>query len=243
MCGKRRLLAFALTVSAAAVAVGGCSGADAQKAEAILDQSTSAMADVRSLSFAMRMWTSGGPEGADFTVLMHGGGYQKGKRAGESYVTLSSSDVPGLGSMTVVIRRNALYVKAAGSWSRLPGPADEASADPLAGFDLTRYVTDVRVEEGVMVEGEPMDRITGVIDTSAALSGVLGTLGGAGGGFGDISDVLGDIRAVIYVSETTHLPMRTLVDLPMEVAGRRYAMHMDLVITRVNEPVAIPSVG
>lgn len=237
----RRLLAFALVVSAAAVA-SGCSGVDAQKAQTILDQSTTAMADVKSVSFAMRMWTSGAPEGTEFTVLMHGGGYQKGKRAGESYVTLSSSDVPGMGSMTIVIRRNTLYVKAGGSWSRVPTPADQASADPLAGFDLTRYVTDVRVEEGVMVEGEPMDRITGVIDTSSALSGLFGTLGGAGG-FGDASEVLGDIRTVLYVSQTTHLPMRTLVDMPMNVVGEKIVMHMDLVITGVDKPVSIPAVG
>jgi hypothetical protein len=237
----RRLLALALVASAAAVA-SGCAGADAQKAQTILEQSTAAMADVKSVSFAMRMWTSGGPEGTEFTVLMHGGGYQKGNRAGESYVTVSSSNVPGMGSMTIVIRRNALYVKAGGSWSRVPAAADQASADPLAGFDLTRYVTDVRVEEGLMVEGEPMNRITGVIDTSSALSGLFGTLGGAGG-LGEASEVLGDIRAVLYVSQTTHLPMRTLVDMPMNVVGQKIVMHMDLIITGVDKPLSIPAVG
>lgn len=238
----RHLVALTLVVSAAAVA-SGCSGVDAQKAQTILDQSTTAMADVKSVSFAMRMWTSGGPAGADFTVTMQGGGYQKGKHAGESYATLSSSDVPGLGAVTMVIRNDTLYVKAAGSWSRVPAPASRASADPLAGFDITRYVTDVRVDEGVMVEGEPMDRITGVIDTSAAVSGLLGTLGGAGGGIGDVSDVLGDIRAVLYVSQTTHLPMRTLIDMPVSVVGQKITMHVDLAITGVNKRVAIPSVG
>ncbi len=145
--------------------------------------------------------------------------------------------------MTIVIRDNVLYVSAGGSWARVPAPVNGAAADPLAGFDITRYVTDVRVEEGVMVGGEPMDRITGVIDTSGALDGLFGTLGGAGGGLGDVSDVLGDIRAVLYVSQTTHLPMRTLVDMPMNVVGQKIVMHMDLVITGVNKPVSIPSVG
>lgn len=239
----RRLLALALVVSAAG-AVTGCSGVDAQKAQDILAQSTSAMADVKSVSFAMRMWTSDGPAGTEFTVLMHGGGYQRGKRAGESYATLNASDVPGLGAVTIVIRHNVLYVKAAGSWSRVPAPADQAAADPLAGFDITRYVTDVRVEEAASVGGEPMDRITGVIDTAAALSGILGTLGASRGSeVGDVSDILGDIRSVLYVSQTTHLPMRTLIDMPMKIAGQTIVMHIDLVITEVNEPVAIPSVG
>jgi hypothetical protein len=239
----RRLLAFVLLASAAAVG-SGCSGVGAQKAQTILDQSTTAMADVESVSFSMRMWTEGASRGADFTVLMHGGGYEKGKHAGEAYMTMTSDDVPGLGSMTVVIRRDVLYVKAGGTWSRVPAPAGQTGADPMAGFDLTRYVTDVRVEEGVVVEGEPMARITGVIDTSAAIDGLLGTLGGTGaGGLGEASDVLGDIRAVLYVSETTHLPMRTLVDMPMSIAGEKIAMHMDIVITGVNKPVDIPSVG
>jgi hypothetical protein len=238
----RRALLVAIVALASLVAAG-CSGVDAQKSQSILDESTTAMADVKSVSFAMRMWTSGGPAGTDFTVLMHGGGYEKGKRAGQAYVTITSDNIPGLGSMTVVTRGEAVYVKAGGRWARVPA-AGQTSADPLAGFDITRYVAEVRVEEGVLVEGEPMDRITGVIDTSAALDGLFGTLGGTEPtGFGSAADVLGDIRAVLYVSETTHLPMRTLIDLPMEFADQKIVMHMDIVLTAVNKPVDIPSVG
>ena len=114
----------------------------------------------------------------------------------------------------------------------MPAPVNEAAAEPLAGFNITKYVTDVRVEEGVTVGDEPMDRITGVIDTSAALNGILGTLGGTGASdLDNASDILGDIRAVLYVSQTTHLPMRTLVDMPMKIAGQTIVMHIDLVIT------------
>ena len=237
----RRLLSLVLLTVALAVPAG-CSGADAQKAQTILDESTTAMANVKSVSFAMRIWTSGGPDGTDFTVLMRGGGYEKGDRAGDAYVSMSSSDVPGLGSMTIVTHGDMLWVKAGGQWTRVPAPGGQA--DPLAGFDLTSYVKDVRVDEGVMVDGEPTDRITGVIDTSAALGGLLGTLGGTGAaGLDSASDIFGDVRAVLYVSETTHLPMRTLVDLPMKVAGEKITMHMDLVLTSVNEPVDIPPVG
>jgi hypothetical protein len=31
--------------------------------------------------------------------------------------------------------------------------------------------------------------------------------------------------------------------MPMNVVGRKIVMHMDLVITGVNKPVSIPSVG
>ena len=83
-----------------------------------------------------------------------------------------------------------------------------------------------------------------MIDTSDALSRILSTLCGTGAsGLGDASGVLGDIRAVLYVSQTTHLPMRTLIDMPIHVAGETITMHIDLVITGVDEPVSIPSVA
>ena len=236
----RRLLALVLVASASVVA-SGCSGVDAEKAQGILDESTVAMADVKSVSFAMRMWTSGAPEGDDLTMLIKGGGYQKGKRAGDAYAILSSSDA-GIGSMTVVVHGGLMYVKAGGRWASVPVAADQA-ATPLAGFDLTRYVKDVRVEEGLTVNGEPVDKITGVIDTAAAVEGLL-ALGGTGApGLGEAKHFLGDIRAVLYVSKTTHLPMRTLVDMPIDVLGQKIVFHVDLVLTGVNERVAIPSVG
>jgi hypothetical protein len=37
--------------------------------------------------------------------------------------------------------------------------------------------------------------------------------------------------------------MRTLIDMPISVAGQKITLHMDLVITGVNKPVSIPSVG
>ena len=238
----RRLLALAL-VMLTATASAGCSGVDAQQAQSLLDESNAAMAKVRSVNFAIRMWTEGAPGDANYSILMRGGGYERGKRAGEAYVTVSSDELQDIGTMTMVIRRNALYVKAGGHWSRASLPTGQAAADPLAGFDLTRYVTDVRVENGVMIEGEPMDKITGVVDTAGALKGLV-ALGGAGTSeLGSASDALGDIRAVLYVSQTTHLPMRTLVDLPIKFIGQKIVMHMDIVLTGVNKRVPIPSVG
>jgi hypothetical protein len=37
--------------------------------------------------------------------------------------------------------------------------------------------------------------------------------------------------------------MRTLVDIPMSIAAEKIVVHMDIVITGVNKPVDIPSVG
>jgi hypothetical protein len=235
----RRVLAAALTLTA--LVATGCSGVDAQKAQTLLDESTQAMANVKSVSFAMRMWTSGGPEGTDMVILMHGGGYNTGKHKGDSVVTISG--LPQVGDISVATRNGHAYVRAGGRWTSVPVPAG-ASSGALAGFDLAAYVAQVRVEEGVMVGGQLMSRITGTIDTAEALKGMFASLGSvSGGSLPAALESFGDTRAVLYVSEATHLPMRTLVDVPVHVAGEKITLHMDIVITAVDEPVAFPRLG
>jgi putative Ca2+/H+ antiporter (TMEM165/GDT1 family) len=98
----RRLLALAL-VGLVAVAASGCSGVDAQETQSLLDRSTTAMVSkVRFLNFAIRMWMEGAPEGENFTVL------PRACRA--AYATIDSENLPELGRMTVVVRRNALDI-------------------------------------------------------------------------------------------------------------------------------------
>jgi hypothetical protein len=59
----------------------------------------------------------------------------------------------------------------------------------------------------------------------------------------DLSEMLGDTRAVIYLSDETRLPLRMLLDLSMEVEGETADMHLDYAITNVNEPVEVPDPG
>jgi hypothetical protein len=56
----------------------------------------------------------------------------------------------------------------------------------------------------------------------------------------DLSEILGDTRAVIYLSDETRLPLRMLLDLSMEIEGETADMHLDYAITNVNEPVEVP---
>ena len=98
------------------------------------------------------------------------------------------------------------------------------------------------LEEGQQVAGEPTVKLTGVLDTSAMVEGMLGQFGPLVGG-GDMSqmlDGLGDTRVVLYVSERSHLPLHTLVDMTIEAGGQSAVMHLDFTITGVNEPVKIP---
>jgi hypothetical protein len=59
----------------------------------------------------------------------------------------------------------------------------------------------------------------------------------------DLSEMLGDTRAVIYLSQASRLPLRMLLDLTMTAEGESVTMHLDYAITNVNEPVEIPGPG
>ena len=74
--------------------------------------------------------------------------------------------------------------------------------------------------------------------------GVFGQLGVASGGaMPALSAGLGDTRLVIYISDVSHLPLRTLVDIKVEAAGEKVNMDLDFAITNVNEPVQVPGPG
>jgi hypothetical protein len=233
--------AFAISLLALAVlGATGCAGADAERAQAILAQSQQAMNDVQSFRFSMRLWTSDAPQ--DFSMTMRGGGYATGKRAGDFFLTASVEGMPSLGSFSLVSRRGAAHMNLGSGWVRMPVPTASAqAAGPLAGFDFTPYIKAVSVTEGGLVDGEPTTKIAGVIDTDALLRGALSQLSGMGGGGLDFSKAFGDIRAVLYVSDRTHLVRRGLADFSIEAFGERVEMHMDFALDGVNEPVKIPN--
>lgn len=229
------MLAFALALS---VASAGCAGAEGQQAQELLAQSDQALAQVESFRFAgrVRMETPVG----DFGFVLRGGG--DAKPGGSFYMTMESPDVPEFPEMTIVVRGTEAWMKVAGQWQRVPVPPGQVTG--IEQFDLAQYVKDVEVDENALVSGEPAVKITGVIDTAGLFDGLLGQLGSvAGGSLPDFSDSFGDTRAVIYISEASHLPLRMLLDMTMEIEGRSLAMHLDYTITDVNEPVRIPGPG
>jgi hypothetical protein len=231
----RRALALLLLTATAAVAAG-CSGADAQEAQDLLAQSNAAFAQVHSATFAARLSLTGGP--AELTMTMSGGGYAHGRRAGDFYL-LANSDNLGFRDLVLVSRSGRVAMSIDGNRvGEVPLP-DPTADNPLQLVDLSQYVKDVHVEHGKMIDGEPMTKLTGVIDTAGLAKGVLADLGAGGEGL-DLSKALGDTRVVVYLSEATHLPMRGLVDVPMEVAGQKIAMHLDFAYTSYNERVEFP---
>ena len=113
----------------------------------------------------------------------------------------------------------------------------------LAAAAVSYYILQEQRLRIPLLEDRPFELKAEFETAQAVVPGQGQTIRVAGVRVGDVSDVFGDIRAVIYVSETTHLPMRTLIDMPISVAGQKITLHMDLVITGVNQPVSIPAVG
>jgi hypothetical protein len=234
----RRAIALLLLVAAAASAAG-CSGADAQEAQALLAQSDAAWADVTSATFSMRLWTSGAPQ--DLSLTMSGGGYAKGKHEGDFYV-LATADNAGFGDFTLVNRNGRLSMSVDGQ--RLATvAAPKSQGNPVQLVDFSKYVKDVRVEHGKELDGQAMTKLSGLIDTGGVVDETLSSLGKVsqlGGGGVDVSKVLGDTHIALYISDATHMPMRGLIDLPVNMAGTKVTLHMDFAYTSVNEPVAFP---
>jgi hypothetical protein len=235
----RRLFAL-LALAALTVAAAGCSGRDAQEAQALLAQSDAALAKVRSASFTAKLWIEGGPQ--EFSLTMAGGAYSKGKQAGDFYVVVGSSET--FFEDVVVIQRNGKASASVGGTLMTgafpPMPAEQSIG--MVKFDP--YVKDVEVESGKLLAGEAVTKVTGVLDTDAFLDGSLGAiheLAGLGDAGFDVGDAFGDIRAVFYISDVTRLPVRALVDLPMDVLGEEVVLHMDFAYTSFDERLSFPS--
>jgi hypothetical protein len=208
----RRVLALLLLTATAVVAVG-CSGADAQQAQALLVKSNAAFAEVRSATFTARISLTGGPQ--ELSMTMSGGGYAQGRRAGDFYV-LATSDNLGFRDLVLVSRSGRVAMSVDGHpIGEVPLPNTTAD-NPLQLVDVSQYVKDVHVEHGKLIDGELMTKLTGVIDTAGLAKGALANVTGAGGDGLDLSKSLGDTRIVLYLSDATHLPMRGLVDVRIE---------------------------
>jgi hypothetical protein len=234
----RRVLALLLLTASTAVAAG-CSGADAQEAQVLLVQSNAAFAQVRSATFTARLSLTGGPQ--ELSMTMSGGGYAHGRRAGDVYV-LATSDNLGFRDLVLVNRSGRVSMSVDGHPVREVPLPNTTAENPIQLVDLSQYVKNVDVEHGKLIDGELMTKLTGVIDTAALAKGALADVTGAGGDGLDLSKSLGDTRVVLYLSDATHLPMRGLVDVPMDVAGQKIAMHLDFAYTSYDQKVEFPRV-
>ena len=174
-------------------------------------------------------------------MTLSGGGYAHGRRAGDFYM-LATSDSLGFRDLVLVNRSGRVSMSVDGRpVGEVPLPNTTAK-NPIQLVDFSQYVKDVGVEHGKLIDGQRMTKLTGVIDTAGLAKGALADVTGAGGDGLDLSKSLGDTRIALYLSEATHLPMRGLVDVPMDVAGEKIAMHLDFAYTSYDQKVEFPRV-
>jgi len=240
-----RAVRQALAVLAVVPLLTACSGKDAALAQQLLTQAQQAQSSVTSETFSAHVTITAKDQNVG--LVMSGGGYAKGPNAGDVVMDMSlSSSVPlPVSSMEFAKVGDSAWVEIDGKRTAVPVTAfggQTGSTNPLGSFDLTRYVKDVSVETGQVLDGKSVTKITGILDTAALVQG-LGSLGGASSAAGlpDLSGKVGDTRAVIYIDDTTHLLVTALADLTLHGDGGDVTMHLDVAITGVNQPVALPS--
>jgi hypothetical protein len=243
----------AVLASAAVLALAGCVGldsADGREAQQLLEQAEQAQAELRSMTFQMRV--KGEAAGQSFTMKLGGGGYLKGKRAGD-FAFEGSMEAPGLPAteFKMVMQGGRMWMGLGGQWQELPVPqgttgADAALESQLANLDFSRFVTDVSVENDTTFLGEPVTKIVGVIDTAGLVESFVGELGSLGGSFGtglpsDFTEHLGDTRVIVYVSDETDVVRAARITMSIEYEGETMNLEVDYALTGMNEPVEIPA--
>jgi hypothetical protein len=227
-----RRLTLALALLAVAVLVTGCAGAEARKAEALIDESNEAFAALATyrLGGLMSMETPFGDIGFEIAAEVD-------QTEDAMSMTMSSPDLPG-GHVVMVVRGGSFWMNMNGSgWQPVPDPPSGMTG--AEQFDLLPHVKDVEVDEGRTVDGEPAVKITGVLDLDSFTEGFMA---GVPEGV-DVDASFGDTRIVVFLSERTKLPLRMLLDQSMEIEGETVEMHMELALANVNEPVDIPYPG
>lgn len=220
----RRLAVLALAVPVLAA----CSGEQGERAEELLTRAQAAQARLTSATFDARVSFS--LDRQTFGLVLDGGGYLNGRRAGDAIFTMRTEGVPSGANVDVeaVVRGGRVAMSVNGRRFSMPAPATAQRQFDWSKtmLDLARYVKEVRVHEGRVVNGEPGATITGVIDTEKllrALAGLEPLAEAAGQATPDLDDLLdvGDIRAAVFVAERTGLIRSAVVSLTVEADGKK----------------------
>jgi hypothetical protein len=238
----RRLAAPLLAV----LVLAGCAGEQGARAQELLTRAETAQARLTSVSYELRM--TFGMEGQSFTLAVHGGGYLKGRRAGDQVLTMRTDGIAGLGAMNahMVVRGGRLTMSMNGQRTSLVVPESAKQQYDWSGtmLDLARYVKRVQVREGRVVNGEPGATVSGVIDTKGlveAASKLQSFSQVAGQSAPDLSEVaehLGDTRAALFVSSRTGLIRSAVVGLTAEVGDEELTIDVTYRLKSVNRAIA-----
>lgn len=236
----RRLAVLVLAVPALAA----CSGEQGERAEQLLTRAQAAQSRLSSATFEARMKFS--IDGQTFGLVVDGGGYMKGPRAGDAIFTMHTEDVPGVNfNLEGVVRRGQVSMSVNGQHFSMPAPASANQQFDWSGtmLDLAGYVKEVHVHEGRVAGGEFGATITGVIDTEELLEALAGlqplarAAGRSAPDLGDLANV-GDIRAAVFVPESTGLIRSAVISLTMKSKGKTAKIDFTYRLKSTNTKIA-----
>jgi hypothetical protein len=229
----------------------GCSGTDAVRAQQLLQQAQQAQQRASSETFSAHLNVT--THGQSMELDLSGGGYMKGSHAGDMYMDMRLSAPVTMPFSTVRIAKvgASQWVELDGKRMALPSGSVQSGStstsvpsSALAAFDFTRYVKDVKVQGGQTLNGRAVTKIVGVLDT-ASLLGAFSKLGAlsqsTGASVPDFGGHVTDTRVVAYVDDQTHMLVAALADVSVHASGGDAKLHLDVAITSVNRPVALPS--
>jgi hypothetical protein len=234
----RRFLSLAL----AAVALSACSGEQGERAQQLLARAEAAQARLGSATFEARLAFA--MEGQRMSLVMNGGGYFKGRRAGDALLTMRTEGVPGAGAvnMQVLVRRGQASMSMNGRRFSLPVPATATAKRQYdwsgTMLDLTRHVKKVKVRERRVVNGEAGATIAGVIDTESMLRAAskLAVMPQAPS-LDKLAGNLGDIHAAVFVGERTGLIRSAVITMSLEAEGKKADVEVSYRLTSTNTGV------
>ena len=229
----------------AAVALSGCSGEEGERAEQLLSRAEVAQTNLRSAAFEAKIAFV--MDGRRFSLLIDGGGYLRGTRAGDGLFSMGTEGVAGGQNFNLqgMIHRGRVSMSMNGRRFSLPANG-AATATPQkvewsgAMLELARYVKDVKVREDRVVNGERGTTISGEIDTSELMKAVakLDTFTKAAN-FGDFGrSNLGDIHAALFVAKRSGLIRSAVVTMSMETEGKKADVEVTYRLTSTNRPIA-----
>jgi hypothetical protein len=235
---------FAVLVLAVPV-LAACSGEQGERAQQLLTRAQAAQARLSSATFDARM--SFMLEGQTFGLVLDGGGYLKGRRAGDAIFTMRTEGVPGGAQVNLqaLVRGGQVSMSVNGRRFSMPAPATAPRQFDWSKtvVDLARYVKEVRVHEGRVVNGERGATITGVIDTKEllrAFAGLQPLAKAAGQSTPDLENLMdvGDIRAAVFVAERTGLIRSAVVSLTIEADGKKAKVDLTYRLRSTNTTIS-----
>jgi hypothetical protein len=238
----RRLAAPLLAV----LVLAGCSGEQGERAQQLLTRAQTAQARLTSMSYEMRM--TFGIDGQNVSLVLDGGGYLKGPRAGDQAMTMRLEGIPTLGAMNaeMILRGGRLTMSVNGQRTSLTVPESAKQQYDWSGtmLDLARYVKRVQVREGRVVNGEAGATVSGVIDTegllkaASKLESFSQVAGQSAPDMSELAEHISDTRAALFVSSRTGLIRSAVIGLSAEAGGEELRIDLTYRLKNVNRPIA-----